>query len=194
MDLKIETHPFEPFLFDGAKVLMLGTFPPKPERWAMPFYYPNKINDMWRVMGTIFFGDKEHFIDGNSFRLDEIKQFLVQKGIAMYDTAYKIMRERDNASDKYLRIIEPADIVGMLDSHPTIGTVVATGEKAASVAASLLGTDIPATGGHTTSTILGRPVNLYRLPSTSRAYPLALAKKAQAYKEMFDQIGITAND
>ena len=42
-DIPIEQHPFEPFLPDGAVVLMLGTFPPKPERWSMEFYYPNKM-------------------------------------------------------------------------------------------------------------------------------------------------------
>ena len=27
----------------------------------MPFYYPNWINDFWRIMGLIFFGDRNHF-------------------------------------------------------------------------------------------------------------------------------------
>ena len=45
-NLPIESHPFPPFLPDGARVLMLGTFPPKPNRWAMEFFYPNKTNDM----------------------------------------------------------------------------------------------------------------------------------------------------
>ena len=41
----IESHPFEPFLPEGAKILMLGTFPPAEHRWCMPFYYPNFHND-----------------------------------------------------------------------------------------------------------------------------------------------------
>ena len=52
--IPLEVHPFEPFVPTDARVLMLGTFPPKPQRWSMPFYYPNKINDMWRVMGLVF--------------------------------------------------------------------------------------------------------------------------------------------
>ncbi|MBZ0474890.1 hypothetical protein AST19_18975 [Acinetobacter baumannii] len=31
--------------------------------------------------------------------------------------------------------------------------------------------------------------NLYRLPSSSRAYPLALEKKAEAYQKFFKEIG-----
>ena len=33
----------------------------------------------------------------------------------------------------------------------------------------------------------GSPIVLYRLPSSSRAYPLAFAKKVEAYRAMFDR-------
>ena len=78
MNNNIETHPFVPFIPEGAKVLMLGTFPPAPHRWCMPFYYPNFQNDMWRIMGIIFFDDKEHFIVKGEKRFDQpgIEAFL----------------------------------------------------------------------------------------------------------------------
>ena len=38
----LETHPFPPYLPPSAKVLIMGTFPPQPHRWAMEFYYPNR--------------------------------------------------------------------------------------------------------------------------------------------------------
>lgn len=41
---KIEHHPFTPFLPDGCKVVLCGTFPPKPEKWSMDFFYPNFQN------------------------------------------------------------------------------------------------------------------------------------------------------
>ena len=85
----METHPFKPFLPEGARLLMLGTFPPAPKRWCMEFYYPNFTNDMWRIFGICFFGDKEHFIAKGQkrFDLDMIVPFLTSHGIAMYDTA-----------------------------------------------------------------------------------------------------------
>ena len=58
---EIEYHPLSPFLPEGARVLMLGSFPPPRERWCMDFFYPNPQNDMWRIMGQVFFGDKTHF-------------------------------------------------------------------------------------------------------------------------------------
>ena len=91
-NIRVESHPFEPFLPSGAVVLMLGTFPPKPERWSMEFYYPNKINDMWRIMGLIFYGDKNHFwIDEEKrFDLPKLKAFLTERKIALYDTATRV--------------------------------------------------------------------------------------------------------
>ena len=53
-----ERHPLEPFLPENARLLMLGSFPPKRVRWSMEFFYPNLQNDMWRIMGLLFFGDK----------------------------------------------------------------------------------------------------------------------------------------
>jgi G:T/U-mismatch repair DNA glycosylase len=60
-NLPIESHPLEPFLPRNAKILMLGSFPPPKARWSMEWFYPNWINDMWRIMGHIFFNDKNHF-------------------------------------------------------------------------------------------------------------------------------------
>jgi G:T/U-mismatch repair DNA glycosylase len=61
MNMPIEKHPLAPFLPDGARILMLGSFPPKEDKWSMRFFYPNWINDMWRIVGTIFYGNKHHF-------------------------------------------------------------------------------------------------------------------------------------
>ena len=92
----METHPFEPFLPANARLLMLGTFPPAPKRWCMDWYYPNYTNDMWRIVGLCFFGDKQHFVDEarKTYRLAELKRFLAEVGIAIYDTCNrKIGRE-----------------------------------------------------------------------------------------------------
>ena len=108
----IERHPWPPFIPVGARYLFLGTFPPKPERWSMPFFYPNKINDFWRVMGLIFFDDRDAFWDEKDkrFNLKAIQSFLEREGIALWDTAMAVRRLKDNASDKFLEIVEPIDL------------------------------------------------------------------------------------
>ena len=63
MDIEIENHPLEPFLPANARLLMLGSFPPQKKRWSMDFYYPNLINDMWRIVGLLFFNNKDYFLN-----------------------------------------------------------------------------------------------------------------------------------
>ncbi len=80
--MNVERHPFQPFIPDGARILVLGTFPPAAHRWCMPFYYPNFQNDMWRIMGIIFFDDREHFVVEGERRFDQprIEAFLTEQG------------------------------------------------------------------------------------------------------------------
>lgn len=189
--IPIESHPFEPFVPQGARVLMLGTFPPKAQRWSMPFYYPNRINDFWRMCGLVFYADKDRFVDepNRTFRLPQIKQFLTTQGIALSDTAVRVRRLKDNASDKFLEIVEPMHLSEMLAQCPTITAIVTTGEKATGVIANMCQVPVPKIGEPVHCSFEGHPLTLYRMPSTSRAYPLALAKKAAAYRQMFASLG-----
>lgn len=187
----IETHPFDPYIPDNAKILMLGTFPPKQERWSMDFFYPNKINDMWRIMGIIFYDNKNQFWNEKEkkFILNDIKIFLNEIGLALYDTGYKIKRLKDNASDKFLEIIECTDIRQILSNHPTITAIVTAGEKATETLASIFVSKIPKVGECVNFTFQNRIITHYRVPSSSRAYPLSLEKKAIAYYNIFKAEG-----
>ncbi len=190
-NIKIEHHPFEPFVPDGAVMLMLGTFPPKPERWSMEFYYPNKINDMWRIMGLIFYNDKNHFWieEEKRFDLPRLKAFLTEKKIALYDTATRVRRLKDNASDKFLDIVETIDLKFFFEKCPTLRAIITAGEKATDVIAQKAGVVVPKTGEVVPCSYAGHDFDLYRMPSSSRAYPLSLEKKAEVYRSMFLKLG-----
>lgn len=131
----LESHPFEPWLPGNARLLMLGTFPPAEKRWCMPWYYPNFQNDMWRIFGIIYFDDKFHFVDveHKTYRLDAIKEFLMQKGVAIYDTAQQVIRTKNTASDKDLQVVQPSDLDGMLRSLPDCTAVLTAGQLATKV-------------------------------------------------------------
>ena len=192
MDIPVERHPFEPFLPEGAKVLMLGSFPPQPKRWSMEFYYPNFINDFWRIIGILFFDDRDRFVDihAKKFKIQEIKEFCSDKGIAMFDTATAVRRLKDNASDKFLEVVEPTDIPALLRRIPLCEAVVVTGEKAAQTLCEAFGTEAPAVGDYSEFSFEGRNMRLYRMPSTSRAYPLPIQKKADVYRRLFEDLNI----
>ena len=228
----VERHPFEPFLPAGAKVLMLGSFPPQRKRWCMEFYYPNWLNDFWRICGIIFFGDSGHFVipGKKCFDIQMVKGFCSEKGIALFDTATEVRRLNDNASDKFLEVVTPTDIPALLAQIPECRAVVTTGQKAtdvllaacspagqgASRAPAALGTSrapadsggpaapgktfagagaaagiaAPPVGGCVPAVIAGRAVDFWRMPSTSRAYPLPLDRKADAYRHLFTALGL----
>lgn len=185
----LETHPFPPYLPSGAKVLIMGTFPPQPHRWAMEFYYPNRTNDFWFMMGHIFLGDRYALYDRQTklFDLEAIKSLMTEKHIALNDTARKVRRLKGNASDKYLDILEPVPLRDLLATMPDCHTVATTGEKAAGVIAAITGTEIPVMGNMLTD---ADGLEIWRMPSTSRAYPLAVEKKAEYYASLFRHLGI----
>ncbi len=193
----VEWHPLIPFLPSNARVLFLGSFPPQRKRWCMDFYYPNFINDHWRLEGEIFFGDRNHFVDAEAktFRLDSIVEFLNDKGIALYDTATAVRRLKDNASDKFLEVVVPTDVRALLKQIPLCRAVVTTGEKATVTLCDTFGVgEVPKVGGFVALpgvfNMDGEQVLLYRLPSSSRAYPLAFDKKVAAYRAMFELVGL----
>ena len=224
-----EKHPFEPFLPKGARILFLGSFPPQEHRWCMRFYYPNWINDFWRIMGILFFADKNHFCLQAEKRFDEaaIRAFCEKEGLAFYDTACEVRRLKDNASDAFLEVVKPTDVAALLRQIPECKTLVTTGQKATEVIAETFVCKVPPVGGNIQ---LGIPslsssgpmasaeahgigeiifpdgtgktnfpeaianlthtdaaVTFWRMPSTSRAYPLPLEKKAEAYRKLFEQ-------
>ncbi len=192
---EVELHPFEPFLPARAKLLMLGSFPPQPKRWCMDFYYPNFTNDMWRIMGLIFFQDKDYFILPSQKKFDKalLINFLTEHGIALYDTATAVRRLQDNASDKFLEVVTPTDIDALLAQLPECLAIVTTGEKATDTLCEKYGAEKPKVGHCSPILFPDRELRLYRMPSSSRAYPLSLEKKAATYAQMLKELGMIHN-
>lgn len=190
--MEIEKHPLEPFLPAKAKLLMLGSFPPQKKRWSMEFYYPNLNNDMWRIFGILFFDDKDYFLNETrkAFCRERIIDFLNEKGIALFDTASSIRRLQDNASDKFLEVVEATDVTALLRQLPECKAIVTTGQKSTDTLRQQFNVEEPKVGDYSEFIFEGRAMRLYRMPSSSRAYPLALDKKATAYRIMYQDLQI----
>ena len=149
-------------------------------------------------------------LEAKRFKIDEIVAFCEEKGLAFFDTSTAIRRLQDNASDKFLEVVEPTDIPALLKRLPHLRAIVTTGEKATETICRTMGmaetpkvnsyveiantdgtdeTDIFANTNGTNMTN-GGGLLLYRLPSSSRAYPLSFDKKVEAYRRFFDFINI----
>ena len=183
--------------FTGFRQVRLFRF------WCMDFFYPNPQNDMWRIMGLVFFGDKEHFVEQRAktaalkeqeaksgFRYEEIVAFCKEKGIAIFDTAQAVIRLQGNAADEHLEIVEQTDIAALLQQMPSCHNICCTGGKAAQTLAENLHCAIPKVGEYIETDFAGRSIRFWRMPSSSRAYPLSIDNKAVAYRRMFEAIGL----
>lgn len=190
----VEQHPLQPFLPAGARLLMLGSFPPARKRWSMDFFYPNYTNDMWRIFGLCFFGDKLHFVDEGrkTYRRESIIELLNSKGIALYDTACAVVRTKNTASDKDLEIVQQTDVEALLRQMPLCEAVVTTGQKATDVFTGHFNMSQPKVGTWLPFQFEGRSLRLYRMPSSSRAYPMRVEKKAESYLQMFQDLSLLA--
>ena len=218
--ITIEDHPLNPFLPAAGRILFLGSFPPPKARWSMDFFYPNWINDFWRIQGLIHFGDAHYFESGKHFNRDLIVEFCTAEGLCFFDTAQKVFRMKGNASDDSLQILQPSDLCALLAEMPECRTIVTTGGKAseelleiirslqrgnavaaaAAVAAAgrasssaasagrasaAAATSIPAVGASIEISLSGRAFRWWRMPSTSRAFPMPLEEKARHYRKLF---------
>ncbi|MDD0824797.1 DNA glycosylase [Mannheimia sp. AT1] len=191
----LEHHPFPPILPENATVVMIGTFPPTSEKRCMEFHYPNYQNDMWRIMGSVFYDDADYFQVDNEKRFDPIRieAFLRDKGIALCSSAKTAIRLKGNASDKDLKIVDPIDMDELLTQLPKIKWLFTTGGLATETLLNLLPEKIKAPKTNEWIEFpytKARELFLYRLPSTSRAYPLSLAKKTDAYRQFFIKAGL----
>ncbi len=190
--MTIEEHPLQPFLPKNAKMLFLGSFPPPKTRWSMEWFYPNWLNDFWRIQGVIHFDDKNYFeIKGEKrFDKERIMSFCEEKGMAFFDTARKVCRLKDNADDNFLDILEPTEVFALLHQMPSCSVVVTTGGKASEEICTYFngkGIDVkvPKVGENVSINSDLWTGIWWRMPSSSRAYPMKLEKKAECYKLLF---------
>jgi len=187
-----EIHPLGFFLPPNTKLLMLGSFPPPRARWSMDFYYPNIQNDMWRILGIIFYNNKDYFLETRkTFSREKAVLFCEQKGIGIGDTAVEVTRLKANASDKFLEVSRPFNPKEVLSQIPTCEAIVLTGQKAMDTLLSVIpqATE-PTVGSFTEFTMDDRSFKLFRMPSSSRAYPKPLPEKAEVYRSMFKKLNM----
>ena len=147
---------------------------------------------MWEIMGLVFYDDSHRLVDveHKTFRLEDIKALLEERGIAIYDTACAVRRLSGNASDKDLEVVEKTDIPLLLKQIPLCHDIVCTGQKSFSVLTEDYGVPVPQMGTYNEFTLAGRKMRLWRMPSSSRAYPMPLAEKASYYQRMMQEIKI----
>ena len=147
---------------------------------------------MWRIVGLVFFGDKGYFLTPDAKRFVEERIVRVGEGIglALYETAEEIIRLKNNASDNFLQVVREVDLAQLLALIPECRAIVTTGQKATDVIVRLAGCAEPPVGESVEFAYADRTLRLYRMPSSSRAYPKPVEWKADYYRRMFAVCGM----
>ena len=100
--LKIEAHPFEPFVPPGMKVLIVGSFPGKEHtRGGLDenaWFYGAPLNQLWRILQKVY---------SLELKTKEAKQQLFKEaGIGITDIFRSVIRREGSNLDDNLEIIE----------------------------------------------------------------------------------------
>ena len=148
---------------------------------------------MWRIFGIIFFQNKDHFLnpDKKVFDKERIIDLLNKKGIALYDTASAVRRLQDNASDKFLEVVEQTDISLLLKQIPMCKAIVTTGQKATDIIREQIKVKEPVVGTSEPFEFR-RPDNAIIQNAFVPAVPTRcpLKKKSAIYRVMFNELGL----
>lgn len=116
-------HPFEPIVNENSRILILGSFP-SIKSFEEQFYYAHPRNQFWPIMERLF----GVILLSNKAR----RAFVLEKGIAMWDTYGSLTRADNNSSDSNLTNLVPNDFETFFKKYPQIRDIFFTGRKAES--------------------------------------------------------------
>lgn len=127
----IHTHPYEPFLFEEATKLIVGTLPPprfttgklKPE--DVDFCYGSKNGQLWPILDRIF--DLNLKYETTHFAAEQRRNFLLKHKIGVCDIVGSAKRDKIDASDIGMQHTELRNLIGYLKEYPNVDTLLFTG-------------------------------------------------------------------
>jgi G:T/U-mismatch repair DNA glycosylase len=130
--MKQEIHPWNWYLPKGAKILIIGTFPPTIRNWSFNFFYPNKNNYFWKILAKIAGRELQYFSGPEAVK--ERKELLQLLETGVSDMGKIIYRKAGNSLDQNLEIIEYMDIIRLLQENPSLRKIIFTSSSGSSSA------------------------------------------------------------
>ena len=136
--VNVDTHPFEPFIKNDTKYLIVGTIPPHRfcinslEDGDVKWFYGSKDNSFWEIISSVF--------DVELNDLDSIekrKEFSTKNYIGFIDLFHQIYRYKESSSDSDIIPISFKDIFKYIE-NTEIDTILFTSEYVEKLSKSLL--------------------------------------------------------
>jgi len=124
-------HPYPIFIPENSTKLIVGTLPPprfstgELKEGDVNFCYGSRDGQLWPILDRIF--NLNLKFETTSEAIEQRKQFLVDRGIGICDIVHSARREKIDASDLGMQEIVLRDLVGILQEHPKVDTLLFTG-------------------------------------------------------------------
>jgi len=124
-------HPYEPFLFEEASKLIVGTLPPPRftsrdfKEGDVDFCYGSRDGQLWPILDSIFKLNLK--FETTQEAIDQRKSFLKNHKIGICDIVSKAERAKIDASDLGMQHIKLRNIIGYLREYKNVDTLIFTG-------------------------------------------------------------------
>ena len=130
-NINIEEHPNWYYDIPVMDTLILGSYPPHPDKRNYEFYYPNKRNHFWKILAAIYTNYQLTHFDGSE-AVQERKRLMEGLKIGVQNIGKTISRIRNSSLDTNISIIEYNDIISILKKHPELKLIILPGFSAKS--------------------------------------------------------------
>lgn len=125
------THPYPPFNLETATKLIVGTLPPprfttgELKKGDVNFCYGSIDGQLWPILNQLFKLNLDFEDTHNA--IEQRKNFLKSRGIGICDIVASSRREKIDASDIGMQDVELRNLLGYLEKHRQIDTLLFTG-------------------------------------------------------------------
>ena len=127
----LHKHPYEPFLFEEATKLIVGTLPPPRftigdlKEDDVNFCYGSRDGQLWPILDRIF--NLNLFYENTESAIEQRKSFLKKRKIGICDIVASAERDKIDASDLGMQNIILRDLFSYLKHFTKVDTILFTG-------------------------------------------------------------------
>ena len=125
------THPYAPYIFSDTERLIVGTLPPPRFTTGalndedVDFCYGSSNGLLWKVWDKLY--DLNLVYENTHHAIAQRQAFLQREKIGICDIVGAAYRDKIDASDLGMQQPELRDLLGILEQHPKVRTLIFTG-------------------------------------------------------------------
>ena len=125
------THPYSPYILPDTERLIVGTLPPPRfttgalNEEDVDFCYGSSNGLLWKVWDRIY--DLNLVYENSQLAIAQRKAFLQREKIGVCDIVGAAYRDKIDASDLGMQRVELRDLLGILEHHPKVSTLIFMG-------------------------------------------------------------------